>query len=385
MNENKCFLKDQIDSLFDLLPIQLENSKKTIEENVHKEDFMHFRHVYIVASGDSYMAALAGQRAFEKYANKYAVHYHAVKAMEISRFNEFTDRDLNEQTLVIVISKSGIGSRVIEVLERVNALNMTSMVITDSIDSEAVELAKYRLYTDTPKFTNDRPALRSYFAAMVTLYLLAARFSEMYGNSMNMETMSKNIYDYMMSYKDKIAVYDEQMMELAEKYKHANSITFVGDSDEQSSCNFAVSKVIEVTGIHSKSDDSEEYGHINYFNHYVATNPVFFIANSLNSNMSRVLETIKQSIAVGRPTYLMMNENSEVEDIEGLNKIVLPPVQDDVLQPLGSYIPATILANHISDLLDEPLFRGNIYPDGFNTIRNSKIVVYGEDGNEIIS
>ena len=159
----------------------------------------------------------------------------------------------------------------------------------------------------------------------------------------------------------------------------------VGDSDEQASCNFAVSKVIEVTGIHSKSDDSEEYGHINYFNHYVATNPVFFIANSLNSNMSRVLETIKQSIAVGRPTYLMMNENSEVEDIEGLNKIVLPPVQDDVLQPLGSYIPATILANHISDLLDEPLFRGNIYPDGFNTIRNSKIVVYGEDGNEIIS
>ena len=83
------------------------------------------------------------KRAFEKYANKYAVHYHAVKAMEISRFNEFTDRDLNEQTLVIVISKSGIGSRVIEVLERVNALNMTSMVITDSIDSKAVELAKY--------------------------------------------------------------------------------------------------------------------------------------------------------------------------------------------------------------------------------------------------
>ena len=70
MNVNRCYLKDQIDSLFDLLPVQLENSKKTIEENVHKEDFMHFRHVYIVASGDSYMAALAGQRAFEKYANK---------------------------------------------------------------------------------------------------------------------------------------------------------------------------------------------------------------------------------------------------------------------------------------------------------------------------
>ena len=40
MNVNRCFLKDQIDSLFDLLPVQLENSKKTIEENVHKEDFM---------------------------------------------------------------------------------------------------------------------------------------------------------------------------------------------------------------------------------------------------------------------------------------------------------------------------------------------------------
>lgn len=101
--------------------------------------------------------------------------------------------------------------------------------------------------------------------------------------------------------------------------------------------------------------------------------------------MSRVLETNKQSIAVGRPTYLMINENSEIEDVEGLNKIMLPPVEDDVLQPLGSYIPATILANHISDLLDEPLFRGNIYPEGFNTIRNSKIVVYGEDENEIIS
>lgn len=49
MNVNKCFLKDQIDSLFDLLPIQLENSRKTIEENVHKEDFMHFRHVYILS------------------------------------------------------------------------------------------------------------------------------------------------------------------------------------------------------------------------------------------------------------------------------------------------------------------------------------------------
>ena len=37
------------------------------------------------------------------------------------------------------------------------------------------------------------------------------------------------------------------------------------------------------------------------------------------------------------------------------------------------------------DYINEPLFRGNIYPEGFNTIRNSKIVVYGEDENEIIS
>ena len=381
--KNKCSLKEQVDSLFDLLPIQLENSKKTIEQNIHAEEFLHFRKIYFVGSGDSYLAALVGKRVFEKYANKYSIYFRVMKAMEFSRFTEFSDEEINQHSLMIIVSKSGIGSRVIEVLKRANTLNMCSLVISDSESSIACHLAKYCLLTNTPDFFNDRPALRSYFAALITLYLLAGKFSEMYGNSMTMEKLAKNIHDYMRSYKDKINMYDEKMMKLADLYQNADAITFIGDSDEEATCGFSVSKIIEVTGIHSKSDDSEEWGHINYFNKFTHTNPVFFIANNCYANISRMKETIRQSFAVGRPTYLIINEDAKMTDIPESCIIRLPFVEDEMLQPLGSYIPTAIFANHLADLLDEPLFRGNIYPQGFNTIRNSQVVVYGINGNKI--
>ena len=100
-------------------------------------------------------------------------------------------------------------------------------------------------------------------------------------------------------------------------------------------------------------------------------------------DISRIKETIRQSFAVGRPTYLIINEDAKMTDIPESCIIRLPFVEDEMLQPLGSYIPTTIFANHLADLLDESLFRGNIYPQGFNTIRNSQVVVYGINGNKI--
>lgn len=379
MEKNRSNIKDEINDLFELYPNYINNLAEKVTNLFTEKDISNYRRIYFVGSGDSYSASIAGVRIFETLASRFALKFIPITALDFARYLDFSDIETST-TLVVVTSISGEGSRVIEVIERSKLLEIDTLLITDNPAATLLEKSKFKLHLDIPEYKNVGPALRSYFVSTITLYLLAARFQDPKTTSKEIENMAKYIGEYLMSHESFMDRYEKEMLNLAEQFKDAKSITIIGDKNEESSCKFAVSKIIELTGIHSRWDDSEEWGHINYFNKFTGNeNPIFFIGDTKSKNLSRLIETINQADKVKKPTILFIDQPFKSDEINKNCKVIeLPKYSENYLQPLLSYIPLALFAHHLSGILNEKPWRGDILDEADNTIRNSEVVVYGE-------
>ena len=380
---SKNNVKQQVISLFDLIPDYTEELARKVDLLITEEVVAKYRRIYFVATGDSYSACLAGIRIFESIASKYAVKFIPIKATDYTRYLDFTDINKNE-TLAIIVSVSGNGSRVVEAVKRSLKVGVDTLLITSNENSYVYNEVTMKLFMDVPDYEFHKSALKTYYASVVSLYLMAAKFSDQKNEKKALEKMLGEINHYTNLYKEKYTEYETLMSELAEKFVNAKSVTVIGDKDEEPSCRFAVSKVIELTGIHSRWDDSEEWGHINYFNNLSGLeNPVFFFGNSKHKNISRIMETIEQTINIEKPAVLFADENFPFEKLNKKCKVIkLPKSENSYMQPLCSYLPMTLFAYQLSELLEEEPFRGNLVKEEDNTIVYSKVVVFGEKPNE---
>src|SRR5699024_1333011 len=161
------------------------------------------------------------------------------------------------------------------------------------------------------------------------------------------------IVDYVKSYSENMETYVNDLENLAEKYLDSKVYTFIGDNDEASSASFSAAKIVEVAGKITVVNNSEEWCHINYFNQFTKNNPVFILANSKSSNLSRISETLNQANEVGHPTVLI----SDVDSLDNIivpkdtNVISLPNTDNPYLQSFGSFIPGTIFSAFLAEKL----------------------------------
>lgn len=372
-------LRQQCLSLPDLARLQVEGVRLGLTEAVPDEVMKKIRRVIITGCGDSYVAALASIPAFRKFAGRFGSEFSYARAIDVTRFMDFSKFD-SENTLVIGVSCSGGSARIQEALRRTNHYGCVSLALTNNPDSPAAQEAAYTFLVHTPAFPNANPGLRNYFASLTGLYLLAAKLGEITGCSAlgTVEHMGKAIVDNTMLWAAEMERIDQQMFILAQNWRNFRSFDYIGDDIQFASAFFMAAKVVETTGYTAVTDDSENWCHTGFFQkNPVGIGTVVVAAKKVNDR-SRIGETLLQASSIKRPLLLISDGNlSDFGDIQGVTFCQVPssPEEYDFLFAMMNYVPGAILAGYLSTLNGESFFRGGgIWSEpGNNTIRSSKI------------
>lgn len=368
-------LVDRVYQLIEMIGDQMDSSERAVINGISEKELKEIKNIYLTGCGDSFMAAKVAINILDKYANNTEHDYRAVSPIEFSRYEKFSDEINPAESLLIGISASGSPARVKEAMLRAKHLGMKTLAVTNNPSSKVGKVADYVLVSNNPEVLNDSPGFLSYVGSMATLTLFSLKYGEAHGLNSDSDTIKDSIVEYVKSYSDNMETYVKDLEGLAKKYLDSKVYTFIGDNDEASSASFSAAKIVEVAGKITVVNNSEEWCHINYFNQFTQDNPVFILANSKSSNLSRVSETLNQANDVGHPTVLI----SDVDSLDYItvpkdtHVISLPNTDNPYLQSFGSFIPGTIFSAFLAEKLKEPYFRGDSFPIEAMTPSNSEI------------
>jgi glucosamine 6-phosphate synthetase-like amidotransferase/phosphosugar isomerase protein len=339
------------------------------------------RNISITGCGDSYSAGVAALPAFIKYMGAFAAEFKVERAIDAARYMKF-DRQYPSDNLLIGVSASGGPARIYESLKRANVNGYKTLALTNNPVSRVAEEANESLIVNTPAFSNPNPGLRNYYASILGLIMLAAKIGEVKGISQkgSLERLTSAVQEYTYRFEPVLGYIDEQMFELAKAWKDFSGFNFMGDANQFASARFGAAKVIEVSGIISSVDDTENWCHVGTYSRNPKNIGTIVFADKNANNKSRICETIQQASIINRPVLLVTNGiGRDFHVPSGVKVCTLPdtPKGYDHISTLMNYVPVSILAGYISDLLSEPYFRGNgIWTeDGVGTIKTSEIEI----------
>lgn len=347
------------------------------------EKLKAIRHVVITGNGDSYAASMAtkefNSRMFQ------GADYQALRCIDVSRHHVFCE-DHPEETLVIMISVSGGGSRVTEAMARAARKGCTTLAITGNPDSRMAKEAEYTLKIEIPKASDFSPAYqaRTYVAAVCTTMLLGLHAGVLRGNASKEEAdeIRKEIRAYVREICSEAVLgrIDDQMYELAQSWKDYLGYDFVGSGSDFATAYFGAAKFFELCGSLNCLNDSEDWCHIDYFQTKRNQLGTVAVASGNSASFSRTVETIA-SMKKSDRNVLVVTDCEPSHFIDGVCVCTLPVARHDYISPLMNFLPLFMLGNYIAIGreyeyfggmgADNPLFSQE---GGINTIKTSEII-----------
>lgn len=373
-------LRQQCMSLPELCDSQMEGVREGLKA-IPVEVLKKVRRILITGCGDSYVAAMAAIPAFQKFGGRFGNTFTCDKAIDVCRFQDF-EHIRGENTMVIAVSCSGGPARIQEALLRANHYGCVSLALTNNPESPAAQAAKYSLIVHTPAFPNANPGLRNYYASLTGLYMLAAYYGEISGCSKpgTLAALENAIRENTAAWLPLLEKIDDQMFALAQSWKNFKAYDYIGDDIQFATAFFMGAKVVEVAGKMTSTDDAEDWCHVGFFQKEPERIGTVIAADRKAHDRTRIGETVKQALGIGRPVLLIANGEKEDFGITGdltLCRVPDAPEGYEFLLPMMNYIPGAILAGYLSTLSGEPFFRGGgVWAQpGNNTIRTSKIQV----------
>lgn len=358
--------------------VQLNDSlaAKKFQEVLSDGEIKNFKRVIITGCGDSYMAGIAMKPAVEKLTGL------RVDVMRMIEFNRHLDSaelgDTTGNPLVIIISVSGGFARVIEAAKRAAKYGATSLAITDRPESPMAKECTKVLKIDMPPLGESAGA-SSYVATSTALLHLAARIGVALGKISESEAgnIRAGLVDFCKSYGPEMGRIDDQMWEMAGRWKDLEKFDFIGDAADYATAFFGAAKMSETFGALCSWDDSEDWCHINFFARdpkHIATG---LVANPYSPSFSRDLESAKGMSLLGRPTLVLTTAQKSVFP-ENLVVCTLPAAKYDFMNPIMQHIAFGLLSSYLYPLKNRVPFRmdeKDFELGGYNGRDSSEVVI----------
>lgn len=340
------------------------------------------KRVIITGNGDSYAAAMAtkefNSRMFQN------LEYQALRCIDVSRHHVFST-DHPEQTLVMVISVSGGGSRVTEAMKRARMKGCTTLAITGNPESRMAKEAEFVLQIQIPKTAEMSPAnqAKTYVAAVCTTTMLGLHAGQLLGTTTQdaAKAMRQEISDYVHNICDEsvLSAIDDQMYELAQTWQSYLGFDFVGGGVDFATAYFGTAKFFELCGSLNCLNDVEDWCHIDYFQTKRDQLGTIAVASGNCASFTRAVETIGSMKKSGRNVLVVTDQPKEAF-IEGVTVCTLPKTCHDNVNPVMNFIPLFMLGNYIALARGYEYF-GGMGPHnplfsqegGINTIKSSNV------------
>ena len=227
------------------------------------DECLSVKRIIITGCGDSHMAGVAAELAFEKLAK---IPTEPMRANTAGRYaSPYTlSHIFPNNPLVIGISASGTTARTLESLQLLKNGGRPTMALAGNPDSPMGNLADKVLACPAPEFP-PAPGIRSYRMSLLGLYLLAIRLGEV--KDLYSQDEAGKLRQSLLATADAIeattAAVNDKTRQLAEAFANEKSHVFVGDGPNFGTAMFGAAKVIESAGVHAMGQESEEWAHCN--------------------------------------------------------------------------------------------------------------------------
>lgn len=345
----------QVHSLPELIRTEFKALDHRVRQVINHEESYNVKRVVMTGCGDSHMAGVAAELAFEQIAG---IPAEAMRAMSGGRYAApYKLSQHPHNPLVIGISVSGTVARTREALGLFAKQKLPTIALTGNPNSPLARLADHVLNCAIPSFP-DAPGVRSYRISLLALYLLAIRLGEVQGRYSQGEAdaLRRDLLSTADAIEATIAAVDERTLALAKAVANEKSFIFVGDGPNFATALFGAAKVIEAAGSHAMGQESEEWAHLQYFTGVEISTPNFIISPGYRGH-DRVGDLMAPLKRIGRTTVAIVPEGDRL----------VGPAADWVLPVVGRvreaftpmvYATATeLFAAHLSDVTGEPFFR----------------------------
>lgn len=310
--------------------------------------------------GDSYLAAVSSVGAFSHFLPD--VVYEAPVAVEFTRFSTFAQ--LEPSTLVVGISVSGSPARVVEVLKRGRKYGCLTLALTDKPESPVGISAEHVYHTNTP--TGDNVAgLRTFYASMVSLFVLAAYINELRTGKEQVPKLRAQVEAYKNAVYRDINDVDDVCFQTALAWKHKKLFEVTADGPLFQIGKFISAKFAELSGDVCAVIDSENYFHVNGMMYPGEEIAEINLVVSDEANVGRLVEAVNAQVRRDKRSSIVFSDR--VPDELGINQevsfcmLAVPIATERYLLPLFAYIPAAILASYRAAVIGEPYFRGGAF------------------------
>jgi glucosamine--fructose-6-phosphate aminotransferase (isomerizing) len=363
----------QVQSLPELIRTEFDGLDARARLLMNHEECLSVKRVVITGCGDSHMAGIAAELAFEQIAGIPAEPMRANKGGRYAA--PYKHSHYPHNPLVLGISVSGTVTRTREAVGLFKKYGAPTVAITGNPESPLAKLADRMLNCAIPDFPF-APGVRSYRISLLALYLLAIRLGEVQDRYSQAE--ANKLRQELLSTADvieaTIAAVDAKTRELAEAVAEEKNYVFVGDGPNFATALFGAAKVIEAAGRHAMGQESEEWAHLQYFTSTDPSTPTFLISPGYRGHerVGHLMEPLKR---IGRTTVAIVPQGDEV--VAPHAQWVLP-VMGDVREAFTPMVYATateLFSAHLADVIGEPFFRtANPTYDRNVDIRNTPIV-----------
>jgi glucosamine--fructose-6-phosphate aminotransferase (isomerizing) len=377
MTENNMIA--QVESLPDLIRTELKPLDVRVRRLLDHNEYLSVKRIVITGCGDSHMAGLAAELAFEELAG---IPTEPMTAMQAARYGMvYQPKSFPRNPLVLGISVSGVVARTREAVAIARAEGALTVAITANPNAPLAQAAEKMLDCTIPSFAF-APGVRSYRISLLALYLLAIRLAEVAGRLSQDEANAlreelKGVAD---AIEATIEANNQRIRELAEAVADQRDFVFVGDGPNYATALFSAAKLIEAAGRHAVGQDTEEWAHLQYFVKVDPKTPTFMISPGARGH-ERAAELVEPLKRIGRILVAVVPEGDKA--IAPQADWVLPVVGQvrEIFTPMVYAVAGELFAAHLSDVVGEPFFRrfnGPYDEARGNTIRTSRVIERSE-------
>jgi len=370
----------QVESLPGMIRDELDTLDARVRRLMDHNEYLSIKRVVITGCGDSHMAGLATELAFETLSG---IPTEPMTAMQAARYGlPYQPKSFPRNPLVLGISVSGTVARTREAVAIARAEGALTVAITATPDAPLAQAAEKMLDCTVPDFAF-APGVRSYRVSLLSLYLLAIRLAEIHGRLTQEEAnaLRQELKGTADAIEATIEAVNTRTRQLAEAVADQKEFVFTGDGPNFATALFGAAKVIEAAGRHAIGQDTEEWAHLQYFVNVDTQTPTFLISPGARGH-SRVAELVEPVKRVGRILVAVVPQGDEA--IAPQADWVLPVVGNvrEIFSPMVYAVAGELFAAHLSDVVGEPFFRGfsdvyDVEKHGGKTIRNSQVIERG--------
>ncbi len=331
---------EQPDTIFDCLRGRLDEIGGTItmagvQNNI--EQLKNASRIMIVACGTSWHAGLVAEYIIEELCRI---------PVEVEYASEFRYRNpiINPGDVIIAVSQSGETADTLVAIERAKEQGAIIFGVVNVVGSSIARVSNAGAYTHAgPEI--GVASTKAFTAQLAVLTMIALKIAHEKGTIDNKRFM--HLLNQLHEVPDKVKsalLLDEQIRELAEKYKDASNFLYLGRG-----YNFPVAlegalKLKEISYIHAEGYPAAEmkHGPIALVDENL---PVVFIATK-DSYHEKIVSNMQEIKARKGKVIAVITEGDDV--VTNLaDDVIVVPEADELVAPMISVVPMQLLAYYI--------------------------------------